>query len=177
MNKIKMGKKGYVFVATALIASMVVAVSITGKMNSSASSNNYTTAKERLLAKRDAVEEKIHCNEDRNEDELVRAIVKLQEDSVVEAKTESNTGYTAQIKSQENKIIKKQDSLIKAAEKITGNEVENQSAYLVNTFSIDATRKQMKQLAQIKGVEDVYEATTFKPLMTNAVKGSVINGN
>ena len=77
MNKLKLGKKGYTFVAAALIVSMVAAVSINGKISSSANSTKKTTAKERLLAKRNAVNATFNFNKNASENEVVRTIVTL----------------------------------------------------------------------------------------------------
>lgn len=100
--------------------------------------------------------------------------MELKADSLVEKCDISN--YNSKLKSKENKIIDKQDSIIKKVEKLTGKKVVNQSALLVNSFSIDAKRKYINKIAKINGIEKVYEASKVETTMANAVhEGNVAN--
>ena len=132
-------------------------------------------AKEALLAKRaEVLRNNLKMNTEASENEVVRAIITLKAKSV--ADTNNVSEYNSKLKSKEDKIISKQSSLVKAVEKITGNEVVNQTAYLVNSISIDATRAQMKKIAKLEGVDTVYEASTYKTNMATAVdEGNVRN--
>ena len=132
-------------------------------------------AKEALLAKRAQVlRNNLKMNTQASENEVVRAIITLKAKSV--ADTNNVSEYNSKLKSKEEKIISKQKNLVKEVEKITGNEVVNQTAYLVNSISIDATRAQMKKIAKLEGVDTVYEASTYKTNMATAVdEGNVRN--
>ena len=116
----------------------------------------------------------VNMNEDGDENETVRAVVSLKKDSVMDTVDDSTTEYSKKLKKQENKILDSQEDIIKKAEKITGNKVVNQTAYLVNSFSIDATRKEMKELAKLSGVEAVYESSTYEPQMDDAVQKTTV---
>jgi len=167
MNKIRVGKKGSTVIAAALILSILSGIGLSGAFKSSA--NSYKeTAVDRLIAKRNEVHASLRMNELASDNETVRAIITLKANSV--ADTNDVSEYTSKLQSKENKIIDNQESLIKKVEKITGNKVVNQSAYLVNSFSIDATRKQMRKIAKLQGVETVYEASLYKTCMNTAVK-------
>ena len=72
--------------------------------------------------------------DDESDNEVVRAIITLKGKSVADSNDVSN--YSSTLKSKEEKVIEKQETVIKKAEKITGNKVVNQSGYLVNSFSI-----------------------------------------
>lgn len=125
-------------------------------------------AKDKLLEERNRMHNSnLKMDTAASEKELVRAIITLKAKSV--ADTNNISDYNSKLKSKENKIISKQAGLVKQVEKITGNEVVNQTAYLVNSISIDATRKQMKQIAKLDGVDTVYEASTYTTTMATAV--------
>ncbi|MBQ8042710.1 MAG: S8 family serine peptidase, partial [Clostridia bacterium] len=118
----------------------------------------------------------INININKEKNEIVRAIVVLEEEAVVTSVKGDISEYNSKLKSKEEDIIKEQENIIKKVEKITDNEVVNQSAFLVNSFSIDATSEEMEKIADIDGVESVYEASTFEIQMTDAVKiGKVDN--
>ena len=100
-----------------------------------------------------------------------RIIISLDEKSVSDDNKVTN--YSKSLQKKENKLIDKQESIVKKVEKITGNKVKKQCSYLINAFSIDATESQISKIKKIEGVEKVSEAQVYKPLMANAVK----NGN
>lgn len=123
-------------------------------------------AKDKLLEERNRMHSSnLKMNTEASQNEVVRAIITLKAKSV--ADTNNVSEYNSKLKSKEKKIISKQAALVKQVEKITGNEVVNQSAYLVNSISIDATRKQMKQIAKLDGVDTVYEASTYTTTMAD----------
>lgn len=125
-------------------------------------------AKAKLLEERNRMHNSnLKMNTEASQNEVVRAIITLKAKSV--ADTNNVSEYNSKLKSKEKKIISKQAALVKQVEKITGNEVVNQSAYLVNSISIDATRRQMKQIAKLDGVDTVYEASTYTTTMATAV--------
>lgn len=151
----------------ALVAGLFGGYAIS-KSNKSSAKNNETSVKEKLIAERNKMHSSnLKMNTEASEKEVVRAIITLKAESV--ADTNNISDYNSKLKSKENKIISNQKDLVKMVEKITGTKVVNQTAYLVNSFSIDATRKQMKKIAKLDGVDKVYEATTFKTTMATAV--------
>lgn len=108
----------------------------------------------------------------------VRTIVVLENEPIIENSaivTDNSFKYTSKIKSKEKDILNDQENIIKKVEKITNNKVVNQTAFLVNSFSIDATKKQMKEIEKIKGVSYVYEASTYETKMTDAINFSKAN--
>ena len=168
MKKLFSKKTSYAIIAMVLVLSMVGGYFLSDSNRASAKKKEIT-AKERILAKRQEVlSSSVSMNTKADENEVVRAIVTLKAKSV--ADTNKVSKYNSKLKSKEDKIINNQKSLIKKVEKITGNKVKNQSAYLVNSFSIDATRKQMKKIAKLEGVAKVYEATKYETTMASAVK-------
>lgn len=151
----------------ALVAGLFGGYLVT-KSNKASAKKNEASVKEKLIAERNKMHSSnLKMNTEASEKEVVRAIITLKADSV--ADTNNISDYNSKLKSKENKIISNQKALVKQVEKITGNEVVNQTAYLVNSFSIDATRKQMKKIAKLNGVDKVYEASTYKPTMATAV--------
>ena len=167
----KLLNKKYVCAIIALI--LVVSMAGGYLFNSrQASASKTLTAKERLQAKRNETMASVSMNEADDENEVVRAVVSLKRDSVMETVEDSTTEYSKKLKKQENKILDSQENIIKKAEKITGNEVVSQTAYLVNSFSIDSTRKELKELAKLAGVEKVYESNEYTPQMNNAVENT-----
>lgn len=173
MRKLLNKKFSCAIIALVLVASMVAGSFVYKSSQSSASSQ--TTAAERLQAERDKVMSSVSMKEDGDENEVVRAIVTLKKDSVMETVDDSTTAYSKKLKKQENKILDAQENIIKKAEKITGNEVVNQTAYLVNSFSIDATRKELKKLAKLSGVEKVYESNEYEAQMEDAVNNTTVS--
>ena len=127
-------------------------------------SKKVSTAADRLKAARND-----DINNDEYNKEVVRAIVELKSDSVADKVNEDCAEYDKNLQKQEDKIIDKQESIIKKVENITGNKVVNRSAYLVNSFSIDAKRSDFGKIAKVDGVSNIYEASTYIVEMTNAL--------
>lgn len=160
-----------------VVVSIVLSVGICGMVVSKVASKandtnkiNTTTALERLQQERNKQFSNKNDNETMlDENEVVRVVVNLKSDSVSEKKDGEVSEYNSTLKSTEEKIIDKQESIVEKAEKITGKKVEFQSAYLVNSFSIDAKRKQIDELADIEGVEEVYESSKYTVEMDNAL--------
>ena len=159
MRKLLSKRVGYAVVASTLVASLAVGSFLFKFDSNKVSAKEQTTAKERLIAKRNEEMLSVNMNEDGDENETVRAVVSLKKDSVMDTVDDSTTEYSKKLKKQE---------------KITGNKVVNQTAYLVNSFSIDATRKEMKELAKLSGVEAVYESSTYEPQMDDAVQKTTV---
>lgn len=174
MRKLLSKRVGYAVVASTLVASLAAGSFLFKFDSNKVSAKEQTTAKERLIAKRNEEMLSVNMNEDGDENETVRAVVSLKKDSVMDTVDDSTTEYSKKLKKQENKILDSQEDIIKKAEKITGNKVVNQTAYLVNSFSIDATRKEMKELAKLSGVEAVYESSTYEPQMDDAVQKTTV---
>lgn len=102
-----------------------------------------------------------------NNSKVVRAIVTLKDNSVAE--TTDVSEYSLSLKAKEDKVIDNQSEIIKKVEYLTDNKVVSRTGYLVNSFSIDATRKQLNKIAKLEGVESVCEAATYKPCMETAL--------
>ena len=171
-------KKKFNKKALSVVLALVLVVGLIGGhflINSSKANakSQGEIAKEKLLEERNKVyNSNLKMNTTASENEVVRAIITLKAKSV--ADTNNISDYNSILKSKEDKIISNQESIIKKVEKITGNEVVNQTAYLVNSFSIDATRKEMKELAKLSGVEAVYESSTYEPQMDDAVQKTTV---
>ena len=169
MRKLLSKRVGYAVVASTLVASLAAGSFLFKFDSNKVSAKEQTTAKERLITKRNEEMLSVNMNEDGDENETVRVVVSLKKDSVMDTVDDFTTEYSKKLKKQENKILDSQEDIIKKAEKITGNKVVNQTAYLVNSFSIDATRKEMKELAKLSGDEDVYESSTDEIQMDDGV--------
>ena len=106
--------------------------------------------------------------------EVVRIIVELNEEPAIE-KTKDDD-YTNQTKKIEKEVKNNQSDVIKKVEELTGASVINQSSYLVNSFSIEAARGYIDQIKSLKGVKNVYEASSVKTEMDSALEiGNVLN--
>lgn len=151
----------------ALVAGLFGGYAIS-KSNKSSASSKEKTVKEKLIAERNSMHNSnLKMLTEASDKEVVRAIITLKAKSV--ADTNNISEYDSNLKSKEKKIISNQKVLVKKVEKITGNKVVNQTAYLVNSFSIEATRAQMRKIAKLDGVDTVYEASTYKTNMATAV--------
>lgn len=175
MTKLLSKRVGYAVVASTLVASLAAGSFLFKFDSNKVSAKEQTTAKERLITKRNEEMLSVNMNEDGDENETVRVVVTLKKDSVMDTVDDSTTEYSKKLKKQENKILDSQEDIIKKAEKITGNKVASQTAYLVNSFSINATRKEMKELAKLSGVESVYESSTYEPQMEDAVQKTTVS--
>ena len=170
MKKLLNKRVGYAVLSIAVVASLVAGSFLFKFDSNKALANKQTTAMERLIAERNNNMSSVSMDEDGDENEVVRAVVSLKKDSVMETVDDSTTEYSKKLKKQENKILDSQENIIKKAEKITGNKVVTQTAYLMNSFSIDATRKELRELAKLSGVEKVYESSKHEIQMENAVQ-------
>ena len=169
MRKLMKEKKNIIIVASFVMLVSIVGFSLIYSFKSKASEEEMI-AVERLKACRDKVQSELYGEEGENSiafDEKVRAIVTLEDEAVADNNNVSE--YTSNLKSKENEIIKDQNYIIKEVERITGNKVINQTGYLINSFSIDATRRDMKSISKIDGVKSVTEAVTYKTYMNSAV--------
>ncbi len=99
-------------------------------------------------------------------DETVRVIVQTSIAPAVGK--EDSMAYTASAKQAEADALNQQETVIRQAEAITGNAVINQSAYLVNTFTMDMTVAEMEKVAELNSVTAVYPATRFELKMSYA---------
>lgn len=170
MKKLFSKKRGYVIIAAVLVISLLASYAMIDSRNSSAAKDEkkVMTAKDRLQAKRnETLSSSLKAN-DKDENEVVRVIVTLKSKSVAQDNKVSN--YNSKLKTKEKKVINNQKSIIAKVEKLTGNKVVHQSGYLVNSFSINATRKQMKKIAKLDGVKKVTEAIKYKTNMATAVE-------
>lgn len=170
MKKLFSKKRGYVIIAAVLVISLLASYAMIDSRNSSAAKDEkkVMTAKDRLQAKRnETLSSSLKAN-DKDENEVVRIIVTLKSKSVAQDNKVSN--YNSKLKTKEKKVINNQKSIIAKVEKLTGNKVVHQSGYLVNSFSINATRKQMKKIAKLDGVKKVTEAIKYKTNMATAVE-------
>ncbi len=178
MNKFKKSKRVKILVVSSVIMIGLVGVNIAHSFKSNAesvdNSSKSLTAKERLMTYRDEVQSKLYGeNYEVNLDEEVRVVITLEEKAL--ADTNKVSKYTSKLKNIEKEIIKEQNDIIDEVEELTDNKVVNQTGYLVNSFSIDATRREIKEIAKIEGIESVAEAITYKPYMDSAiVEGNVV---
>lgn len=151
----------------ALVAGLFGGYAIS-KSNKSSASSKEASIKSKLIAERDRMHNSnLKMLTQARDNEVVRAIITLKAKSV--ADTNNISDYDSSLKSKEDKIISNQKDLVKKVEKLTGKKVVNQTGYLVNSFSIDATRAQMRKIAKLDGVDTVYEASTYKTTMATAV--------
>lgn len=111
----------------------------------------------------------IKQNSSKDEDKQYKRII-VSLDSKSLADTNKINKYNSSLKKKEDKLINKQNTLVKKVERITGKKVKIQCSYLVNAFSIDATTSQMAKISKLDGVNKVFEAPIFKAQMSNAVK-------
>lgn len=113
--------------------------------------------------------EKINSKDEekKSQDEVVRVIVQLEEEAAI---NEEDSDYNETVKAEEKKVKDNQKKAIEEAKKITGEEVHRSFGYLVNGFSIDAKRKDIKRISAIKGVKTVTEVKSYKPDMEYAKK-------
>lgn len=95
--------------------------------------------------------------EKKDPNEVIRVLVAVDTASAVEQTGEIT--YTQEVQQAEDKALAAQEKVIRAVEKLTGNQVINRSGYLVNTFSIEMTRAQMAIVAEMDGVESVSPVT------------------
>lgn len=108
----------------------------------------------------------VDLDESKDPDEVVRAMVVTEAPAAVEQV--GTVAYTGAVQQAEKQTLRSQQSVIARVQRITGNPVINQSAYLVSAFSMDMTRAQMKQVAALEGVASVSEVTTYQARMTTA---------
>lgn len=108
----------------------------------------------------------VDLDESKDPDEVVRAMVVTEAPAAVEQA--GTVAYTSAVQQAETQTLRSQQSVIARVQRITGNPVINQSAYLVSAFSMDMTRAQMKQVAALEGVASVSEVTTYQARMTTA---------
>ena len=74
----------------------------------------------------------------------------------------------AQLQSAEAQALRAQQTVIRSAKAITGNDAIQQTAYLVNTFSMNMTPAEMAEVAELPGVKSVSPVTTFEMKMNYA---------
>ena len=104
MRKLLSKRVGYAVVASTLVASLAVGSFLFKFDSNKVSAKEQTTAKERLIAKRNEEMLSVNMNEDGDENETVRAVVSLKKDSVMDTVDDSTTEYSKKLKQQENKI-------------------------------------------------------------------------
>ena len=167
MKKINCKRVGCVALATAMLIGTVLGNNVYRSYLAKAESNK---AMERLQKLRNETESV--CVEENSSylNEKVRAIITLKDKAVADKKSVSSVSeYSSILKSKEDKVISNQEDIIKQVEKITGNKVAIQTGYLVNSFSIDATRKQLKKIAKIEGIVSVEESVIYEICMETAI--------
>lgn len=164
--KKRINKRGMcAILASTLLIGTVLGHFVYNSHNLSANSNSKVL--ERLQAVRNKTEATKDTNSSGKLSKSARFIVELKDDAVADMADVSE--YTSKLKSKEEKVIENQASIVEQVEKITGNKVISQTGYLVNSFSIDATRGQIKKILKVEGVEEVYEAAIYEPCMETAL--------
>lgn len=96
-------------------------------------------------------------------DQTVKVIVQLSAKPAVD-KTAKPTGSVASVKkiaAAEDDVVDAQSSVLKQAEKITGNKASSQFGYLLNGFTIKAKVSQLDQLEGLKGVATVAPTASY----------------
>ena len=99
-----------------------------------------TTSLSKLLGKNNSG----NTSKKKVKEQTKRIIISLDEKSVSDGNKVTN--YSKSLQKKENKLIDKQESIVKKVEKITGNKVKQQCSYLINAFSIDATESQISKI-------------------------------
>ena len=103
-------------------------------------------------------------------DQEIRVIVEMEAQPAVQSVVVQSTGakLNAQLQSVETKALHAQQTVIHSAKAITGNDAIQQTAYLVNTFSMNMTPAEMAEVAELPGVKSVSPVTTFEMKMNYA---------
>lgn len=103
-------------------------------------------------------------------DQEIRVIVEMEAQPAVQSVVVQSTGakLNAQLQSVETKALRAQQTVIHSAKAITGNDAIQQTAYLVNTFSMNMTPAEMAEVAELPGVKSVSPVTTFEMKMNYA---------
>ena len=100
----------------------------------------------------------------------IRVIVEMEAQPAVQSASVQSAGaeLNAQLQSAEAQALRAQQSVIRSAKSITGNDAIQQTAYLVNTFSMNMTPAEMAKVAELPGVKSVSPVTTFEMKMNYA---------
>ena len=103
-------------------------------------------------------------------DQEIRVIVEMEAQPAVQSVVVQSTGakLNAQLQSVETQALRAQQTVIHSAKAITGNDAIQQTAYLVNTFSMNMTPAEMAEVAELPGVKSVSPVTTFEMKMNYA---------
>ena len=166
---IKVSKKRIIsaIVAVTLIIGSISLAAGESKISASVNSGgkgNTESVKERLQKARNELHEI-----DNNTSEYIRVVVELNSDAVSDKESDKFYEYDTKIKFIENKLEKKQDTIIKKIEKITGKKVINRTTYLANSVTVEATSKQIEEILKVDGVANVYETEEYEVTMENAI--------
>ena len=127
-----------------------------------------TAAAQKALTERRAQAGLIRASADElDPDQEIRVIVEMEAQPAVQSAAVQSMGaeLNAQLQSAEVQALRAQQTVIRSAKAITGNDAIQQTAYLVNTFSMNMTPAEMAEVAELPGVKSVSPVTTFEMKM------------
>ena len=130
-----------------------------------------TAAAQKALTERRAQAGLIRASADElDPDQEIRVIVEMEAQPAVQSAAVQSMGaeLNAQLQSAEAQALRAQQTVIRSAKAITGNDAIQQTAYLVNTFSMNMTPAEMAEVAELPGVKSVSPVTTFEMKMNYA---------
>ena len=130
-----------------------------------------TAAAQKALTERRAQAGLIRASADElDPDQEIRVIVEMEAQPAVQSAAVQSMGaeLNAQLQSAEVQALRAQQTVIRSAKAITGNDAIQQTAYLVNTFSMNMTPAEMAEVAELPGVKSVSPVTTFEMKMNYA---------
>jgi len=95
--------------------------------------------------------------------------VMVETDGLTAVEIAGGVAYTAAAQTAETNALRRQADVSAQVEALTGNTVLNRSAYLVNTFTINARVGQLRDIAALPGVVSVSPVTTYQLKMSHAI--------
>lgn len=130
-----------------------------------------TAAAQKALMERRAEAGLIRASADQlDPDQEIRVIVEMEAQPAVRRAVVQSMGadLNTQLQSAETQALRAQQTVIHSAKAITGNDTIQQTAYLVNTFSMNMTPAEMEEIAKLPGVKSISPVTTFEMKMNYA---------
>ena len=110
--------------------------------------------------------------DDLDPDATIRVMVETKATPAVQAA--GTMEWNARTQQAEMQALRKQESVAAQVEKITGNGILNQSAFLVSTFTTEMTVAEMEEVAALPGVVSVTPVTTFEMKMNYATSMTTV---
>lgn len=110
--------------------------------------------------------------DDLDPDATIRVMVETKATPAVQAA--GTMEWNARTQQAEMQALRKQESVAAQVEKITGNGILNQSAFLVSTFTTEMTVAEMEEVAALPDVVSVTPVTTFEMKMNYATSMTTV---